>query len=118
MLDRLRQRPPHVAAKTTFGRFPARAITRSNSAGLLVSRTVSSFLPSAVIRTNTLRRRCRSIPTTCGPSYASDIRASQPGGDGCVQLPASASGGRPAPSSHQTARSKSKDSGSVIQAHE
>ena len=29
--------------------------------------------PSSVIRTSTLRRRCRSIPTTCRPSYASVI---------------------------------------------
>ena len=33
-------------------------------AGLLVIRAVLSFLPSSLIRTSTLRRRCRSTPTT------------------------------------------------------
>ncbi len=59
---------PYVASSTTFGRFPARAITRRSAAGLLVMCAVSSFLPSDVIRTSTLRRRCGSIPTTCRPS--------------------------------------------------
>jgi hypothetical protein len=36
---------PYVASKTTFGRFTAWAITRRSSAGLLVIRAVSSFLP-------------------------------------------------------------------------
>ncbi|HLM89316.1 MAG TPA: hypothetical protein VK284_09850 [Streptosporangiaceae bacterium] len=62
------QYQPYVASRTTLGDFPARAICRRNSAGLLVIRAVSSFFPSAVIRTSTLRRRCRSIPTTSRPS--------------------------------------------------
>jgi hypothetical protein len=59
---------PYAASSTTLGRLPARAITRRSSAGLLAIRAVSSLRPSAVIRTSTLRRRCRSIPTTCWPS--------------------------------------------------
>jgi branched-subunit amino acid aminotransferase/4-amino-4-deoxychorismate lyase len=59
---------PYVASSTTFGCCPARAIARRSAAGLLVMCAVSSFLPSDVIRTSTLRRRCRSIPTTCRPS--------------------------------------------------
>src|SRR5690349_24443622 len=58
---------------TTRGFFPALAISARSAAGLLVIRTVSSLRPSPVIRTITLRRRCRSIPTTCRPSYASVI---------------------------------------------
>src|SRR6516225_6411063 len=70
---------------TTRGLFPARAITARSAAGLLVIRTVSSLRPSSVIRTITLRRRCRSIPTTCRPSYASVIVGLLfPGGDGCL----------------------------------
>jgi hypothetical protein len=58
---------------TTRGCFPARASAARSAAGLMVIRTVSSLRPSSVIRTITLRRRCRSIPTTCRPSYASVI---------------------------------------------
>ena len=54
-----------AASITTFGFFPALAITARSAAGLLVIRTVSSLRPSSVIRTITLRCRCRSIPTTC-----------------------------------------------------
>src|SRR5258708_40224899 len=59
-------------------------------------RAVSNLRPSSVIRTSTLRRRCRSIPTTCRPSYASVIV-----GLPCLvetdasQLPASARSGGP-----------------------
>src|SRR5690349_7145723 len=81
---------------TTRGFFPALAISARSAAGLLVIRTVSSLRPSSVIRTITLRRRCRSIPTTCRPSYASVIV-----GLPCLvetdasQLPASARSGGP-----------------------
>ncbi len=44
---------------------PSRLITRRRPAGVLLIRVVSSFAPSGVIRTSTLRYRCRSIPTTC-----------------------------------------------------
>src|SRR6266702_1144686 len=87
---------PYVASSTTLGCLPARAICLRSSAGLLVIRAVSSFRPSPVIRTSTLRRRCRSIPTTCRPSYASVIV-----GLPCLvetdasQLPASARSGGP-----------------------
>ena len=56
-------------------RVPARATTvgRRSAAGLLSMRAVSSLRPSSVIRTSTLRCRCRSIPTTCRPSYDSLI---------------------------------------------
>ena len=67
---------PYVASSTTCGDFPARAISRRSSAGLLVIFAVPSRLPSSVIRTSTLRRRCRSMPTTCRPSYAVSIGAS------------------------------------------
>src|SRR6202044_424276 len=64
---------PYVASTTTRGFSPARAITPRSARGLFSIRTVSSFRPSSVIRTSTLRCRCRSIPTTCRPSYASVI---------------------------------------------
>ena len=60
--------------------------------------------PSSVIRTSTLRRRCRSIPTTCLPSYASVIV-----GLPCLvetdalHLPASARSGGPLLHPHQGA---------------
>src|SRR6266545_3218417 len=37
----------------------------------LTIRTRSNTSPSAVIRTSTVRRRCRSMPTNCCPAYAS-----------------------------------------------
>ena len=77
------------------------AICLRRSAGLLVIRAVSSFRPPAVIRTSTLRRRCRPIPTTSRPSWASVIRASLPGGDGCVATSSIRQKRRPASSSHQ-----------------
>src|SRR6266568_1385949 len=93
---------PYVASSTTLGDFPARAITLRSSCGLLVIFAVPRRRPSSVIRTSTLRRRCRSIPTTCRPSYAVSIGASlvwwrrMP----CTfQHPPGS--GRPAPSSHQ-----------------
>jgi hypothetical protein len=44
----------------------------ASSNGLLSTRTaVPSRSPSGVIRTITLRRRCRSIPTHCPPPYSS-----------------------------------------------
>ena len=43
---------------------PARAITAANRCGSLTIRTVSNRSPDSVIRTNTDRRRCTSIPTT------------------------------------------------------
>ena len=39
-----------------------------NSAGLLAIFHGPRRVPSPVIRTSTLRRRCRSMPTTCRPS--------------------------------------------------
>ena len=44
--------------------------------GSLEIRTVSRTSPNSVIRTNTDRRRCRSIPTNCRPSYDSLTGAS------------------------------------------
>jgi hypothetical protein len=58
-------------ASTTLGCAPARFTSAVSRAGLLVIRAVASFRPSSVIRTSTDRRRCRSMPTICGPSYAS-----------------------------------------------
>jgi hypothetical protein len=57
-------------AGATSGASPARAITARRYSGSLEIRTVSSRSPVSVIRTNTDRRRCRSIPTICLPSYA------------------------------------------------
>src|SRR6516162_4709066 len=94
-----------MASITTRGFFPARAITARSAAGLFVIRTVSSLRPSSVIRTSTLRRRCRSIPTTCRPSYASVIVGLLfPGGDGCLPASSIRQERRPAPSSHQCTR--------------
>src|SRR6266568_5815909 len=82
---------PYVASRTTFGCWPARAISLRNAAALLVIFAVPRRRPSSVIRTSTLRRRCRSMPTTCRPSYAVSI-----GGlpflveTDALQLPASA----------------------------
>ena len=99
------QYQPYVASRTTRGLFPARAITARSAAGLLVIRTVSSLRPSSVIRTSTLRRRCRSIPTTCRPSYASVIVGLLfPGGDGCFATSSIRQERRPAPSSHHGER--------------
>src|SRR5258708_32252980 len=81
---------PYVASSATRGHFPARAICARSSAGLLVILAIPSRRPSSVIRTRTDRRRCRSIPTTCRPSYAVSIGASLTGGDGRLLLPASA----------------------------
>src|SRR4030095_9689281 len=67
------QYQPYVASMTTRGFFPARSITARSAAGLLGVGAGSGLRPSSVIRTITLRRRCRSIPTTCRPSYASVI---------------------------------------------
>src|SRR6266851_1333630 len=67
---------PYVASRTTFGHLPARAICPRNSCGLLVILATPRLLPSSVIRTNTDRRRCRSMPTTCRPPYAVSIGAS------------------------------------------
>ncbi len=49
---------------------PGRAITSRRYSQSLEIRTVSRRCPVSVIRTNTDRRRCRSIPTMCRPSYA------------------------------------------------
>src|SRR6266568_9416161 len=67
---------PYVASSTTLGCLPARAICLRSSAGLFVIFAVPRRRPSSVIRTSTLRRRCRSMPTTCRPSYAVSIGAS------------------------------------------
>src|SRR6266536_2115698 len=95
------QYQPYVASSTTSGFFPHRASTARSAAGLFSIRAVSSFRPSIVIRTSTLRRRCRSIPTTCRPSYASVIVGLLfPGGDGCLPTSSIRQERRPAPSSH------------------
>ena len=52
------------------GRAVIAAITSRNNCGSLLIRTVSRRSPVLVIRTSTDRRRCRSIPTICRPSYA------------------------------------------------
>ena len=67
---------PYVASSTTSGCSPARAITARRYSGSLEIRTVSNVSPVSVIRTSTDRRRCRSIPTNCLPSYDSLTGAS------------------------------------------
>src|SRR5207248_1656759 len=56
---------------TTSGASPALAISSASVTGSLSIRTASRRCPASVTRTITERRRCRSIPTTCLPSYAS-----------------------------------------------
>ena len=58
-----------VASASTY---PAHA----NATGSLSIRTCSSTSPSRFWRTITDRRRCRSMPTYCCPSYDEDIGAS------------------------------------------
>src|SRR6478735_8430735 len=60
------QYQPYVASSTTSGDSPARAITVDSISTSLLIRTHSNGSPSAVIRTITDRRRCRSIPTRSG----------------------------------------------------
>src|SRR6266571_5771601 len=102
---------PYVASSTTLGCLPARAISRRSSCGLLVILAVPSRLPSSVIRTSTLRRRCRSMPTICRPSYAVSIGGLPfPGGDGCLATSSIRRGaGGSAPSSLHVLRNSVRD---------
>src|SRR6266704_3082556 len=80
-----------VRSRTSLILYRVSSLSSRTSCGLLVIFAVPRRRPSSVIRTSTLRRRCRSIPTTCRPSYAVSI-----GGlpflveTDALQLPASA----------------------------
>jgi hypothetical protein len=50
------------------------AIANANWSRSLLIRTQPNGSPASVIRATTDRRRCRSIPTNCLPSYASFTR--------------------------------------------
>src|SRR5665811_1465388 len=84
---------PYVASSTTSGHWPARAITDANRCTSLTIRTVSSTSPASVVRTITVLRRCRSIPTNCFPAYAS-IRGLLALSHGTLTLPSIHAGRR------------------------
>ena len=62
--------PAHPRPLTGPGDLPP------SSTALLVILAVPRRMPSSVIRTSTDRRRCKSIPTICRPSYAASTGAS------------------------------------------
>jgi hypothetical protein len=94
----------HTSAKTGNPamslRSPARPISWRTAAGLLVIRALPSRRPSSVVRTSTLRRRCRSSRRpACRRSLP--FGPPLPGGDGCLAPSSIRQERRPAPSSHQ-----------------
>src|SRR4051812_4123871 len=62
---------PYVASTPPSGSDPACSSCSPSATGSLTIRTAESCSPDSDWRTITDRRRCRSIPTNCLPSYSS-----------------------------------------------
>src|SRR4029077_12913138 len=97
------QYQPYVASSTTSGSDPACSSCSPSATGSLTIRTAESCSPDSDWRTITDRRRCRSIPTNCLPSYSS-IGASRGSWSEHPQHPLGTSRGAEAPPLHRIKR--------------